>query len=139
MLTVDGVAFRAVAVAGAGAAMVETVPRVGGDRLRIVSLFDSVQVWREGAAAPCLLTGRPARLVAELLALGGPVRWEALAQDLWNDGADVATLRHRLDITLLKTRRLLVAAGLRRDLVTSHRNGWLELLLYPGDVADDRS
>ena len=139
VLTVDGVAFRAVAVAGAGAAMVETVPRVGGDRLRIVSLFDSVQVWREGAAAPCLLTGRPARLVAELLALGGPVRWEALAQDLWTDGADVATLRHRLDITLLKTRRLLVAAGLRRDLVTSHRNGWLELLLYPGDVADDRS
>lgn len=139
VLTVDGVAFRAVAVAGAGAAMVETVPRVGGDRLRIVSLFDSVQVWREGAAAPCLLTGRPARLVAELLALGGPVRWEALAKDLWNDDADVATLRHRLDITLLKTRRLLVAAGLRRDLVTSHRNGWLELLLYPGDVADDRS
>ncbi len=139
VLTVDGVGFRALAVPGTGAAVVETVPRVGGDRLRIVSLFDSVQIWREGAATPCLLTGRPARLVAELLALGGPVRWEALAQDLWSDDADVATLRHRLDITLLKTRRLLVAAGLRRDLVTSHRNGWLELLLYPGDVADDRS
>ncbi len=138
-LTVEGVGFRAIAVPGAGAAVIETVPRTGGDRLRIVSTFDSVQLWREGAATPCLLTGRPARLVAELLALGGPVRWEVLAQDLWSDGADVATLRHRLDITLLKTRRLLVAAGLRRDLVTSHRNGWLELLLYPGDVADDRS
>jgi hypothetical protein len=67
------------------------------------------------------------------------VRWEVLAQNLWSDDADAATLRHRLDITLLKTRRSLVAAGLRRDLVTSHRNGWLELLLYPGDVADDRS
>lgn len=139
VLTVDGVAFRAVAMTGAGAAVVETVPRVGGDRLRVVSLFDSVQVWRDGAATPCLLTGRPARLVAELLALGGPVRWEALAQELWSDDADAATLRHRLDITLLKTRRLLVAAGVRRDLVTSHRNGWLELLLYPGDVADDRA
>jgi hypothetical protein len=138
-LTVDGVGYRAIAVPGTGAAVVETVPRLGGDRLRIVSLFDSVQIWREGATAPCLLTGRPARLVAELLALGGPVRWEALCQDLWSDDVDAATLRHRLDITLLKTRRLLVAAGLRRDLVTSHRNGWLELLLYPGDVADDRS
>ncbi len=138
-ITVDGIGFRAVAVPGAGAAVVETVPRTAGDRLRIVSRFDSVQVWRDGATAPCLLTGRPARLVAELLALGGPVRWEALAQDLWSDDADGATLRHRLDITLLKTRRLLAAAGLRRDLVTSHRNGWLELLLYPGDVADDRS
>lgn len=138
VLTVDGVAFRAVAVPGAGAAVLETVPRAGGDRLRVVSRFDSVQVWREGAAAPCLLTGRPARLVSELLALGGPVRWDVLAQELWPGDVDPATLRHRLDITLLKTRRLLVAAGLRRDLVTSHRNGWLELLLYPGDVADDQ-
>jgi hypothetical protein len=139
VLTVDGVSFRALAVAGAGADAVETVPRAGGDRLRIVSLFDSVQIWREGANEPCLLKGQPARLVAELLALGGPVRWEVLAEDLWNDGADSGTLRHRLDITLMKTRRLLTAAGVRRDLVTSHRNGWIELLLFPGDVADDRA
>lgn len=139
VLAVDGVDFRAVAVPGAGAAVNETVPRAGGDRLRLVSLFESVQVWREGATTPCLLTGRPARLVAELLALGGPVRWETLAAELWRDEADPPTLRHRLDITLLKTRRLLTAGGVRRDLVTSHRNGWLELLLYPGDVADDRS
>lgn len=138
-LVVDGVRLRAIAVPGAGAEAVETVPRSGGDRLRIVSLFDSVQVWREGASEPCLLKGRPARLVAELLSLGGPVRWEVLAQDLWSDDADAATLRHRLDITLMKTRRLLVAAGIRRDLVTSHRNGWIELLLFPGDVADDRA
>ena len=129
-LAVDGVEFRAVAVPGVGAAAVETVPRIGGDRLRIVSRFDSVQIWREGAAVPCLLSGRPARLVAELLALGGPVRWETLAHELWGDDVDPATLRHRLDITLMKTRCLLVAAGLRRDLVTSHRNGWIELLMY---------
>lgn len=139
VLTVDGVTFRALAVPGAGAEAPETVPRADGDRLRIVSQFDSVQIWREGASEPCLLKGRPARLVAELLALGGPVRWEVLAQDLWNDGADAATLRHRLDITLMKTRRMLVAAGVRRDLVTSHRNGWIELLVFPGDVADDRA
>lgn len=138
-ITVDGVALRALAVPGAGAEAVETVPRASGDRLRIVSLFDSVQIWREAASEPCLLKGRPARLVSELLALGGPVRWEVLAQDLWNDGADSATLRHRLDITLMKARRQLVEAGVRRDLVTSHRNGWIELLLFPGDVADDRA
>ena len=139
VVEVSGVTLRAVAVPGARAEAGETVPRTDGDRLRIVSRFDSVQVWREGAREPCLLSGRPARLLAELLALGGPVRWEQLADMLWGSDADAGTLRHRLDITLMKTRRLLAAAGVRRDLVTSHRNGWLELVLYPGDVADDRA
>lgn len=136
--SIDGAEPRAVAVPGRGADVIETVPRSSPDRLRIISLFDSVQVWRDGAAAPCLLTGMPARLLAELLALGGPVRWEELAQELWREEADPTTLRHRLDITLMKARRLLGAAGVRRDLVTSHRNGRIELLLYPGDIADDR-
>ncbi|MBK9030866.1 MAG: hypothetical protein IPL61_05915 [Myxococcales bacterium] len=137
-VTVDGVGFRAIAVAAVEAAAVETVPLRNSDRLRIISAFESVQVWREGAPQPCVLGGRPARLIAELLALGGPVRWETLAAELWHEDVDPSTLRHRLDITLMKTRRLLASAGIRRDLVTSHRNGWIELLLYPGDVADDR-
>ncbi|MDX2090033.1 MAG: hypothetical protein SFX73_19405 [Kofleriaceae bacterium] len=138
VFVVGGVEIRAVVVAGARAGVVETVPRTAHDRLRIVSQFDTVHIWREDARAPCVLTGMPARLVSELLALGGPVRWTELVELLWRDEADPATLRHRLDILLMKTRRQLTAAGVRRDLLTSHRNGWIELLVYPGDTADDR-
>lgn len=136
-VVIKGHAFRAIAEPSAGADVIETTPHASDDRLRIVSRFDSVQVWREGASEPCLLGGMPARLVAELLALGGPARWEAVAEEMWGTDVDPTTLRHRLDVTLLKTRRLLAAGQIRRDLLTSHRNGWVELLLYPGDVADD--
>jgi hypothetical protein len=136
---IEDVRFRAVAQEVGRVGVGETSPATPGQRLRIVSLFDSVQLWRDGATSPCLLRGGPARLVAELLALGGPVRWETLARSLWTDDADASTLRHRLDITVAKARRLLADAGLRRDLITAHRNGWLELVIYPGDVADDRA
>ncbi|MDX2092267.1 MAG: FHA domain-containing protein [Kofleriaceae bacterium] len=139
VLVVGGTKFRAVDVPRGGAEARETAPGSTTGRLRLISLFDSVQVWREPATEPCVLSGQSARLVAELLALGGPVRWEALAGALWDDGSDTATLRHRLDIALARTRRLLGSAGIRRDLITSHRNGWIELLLYPGDIADDRA
>lgn len=135
---IHGTELRVTSDVSRSAEALETVPRTTHDRLRIVSLFDSVQVWRDGAASPCVLNGLPARLVAELLALGGPVRWQALAQLLWGSATDAQALRHRLDTTLLKTRRLLTAAAVRRDLVTSHRNGWIELLVYPGDLVDDR-
>ncbi len=117
----------------------ETTPRTSAlGRLRIVSLFDSVQVWREGATSPCVLRGQQARLFAELLAVGGPMRWELVAAELWPGGEESSALRHRLDVTLARLRQTLKAAGVRRDLVTAHRNGHLELLLYPGDQAEDR-
>ncbi len=142
ILVVGDTTFRAVDVPRGGAEAGETAPGQGSGqgsgRLRVISLFDSVQVWSELATAPCLLGGQSARLVAELLALGGPVRWETLAAELWVDVSDPATLRHRLDIALARVRRSFAASGIRRDLITSHRNGWIELLLYPGDIADDR-
>lgn len=140
VVTVAGKALRAVEEPVAKVGVPDTAPRSTlGGRLRIVSLFDSVQLWREGEPAPCLLKGQQARLFAELLSVGGPLRWELLARQLWPSDTDVEPLRHRLDVTLAKLRQRLVAAGIRRDLVTSHRNGQLEVLLYPGDQADDRS
>ena len=139
-LTLSGTSLRAVEEPVARVGVAETSPRSSlGGRLRIVSLFDSVQLWREGVPTPCLLKGQQARLFAELLSVGGPMRWDALARELWPLDTDVEPLRHRLDVTLAKLRQRLVAAGIRRDLVTSHRNGQLEVLLYPGDQADDRS
>lgn len=140
VVTLAGKALRAVEEPVARLGVPDTAPRSTlGGRLRIVSLFDSVQLWREGEPTPCLLKGQQARLFAELLSVGGPLRWEVLARQLWPTDTDVEPLRHRLDVTLAKLRQRLVAAGIRRDLVTSHRNGQLEVLLYPGDQADDRS
>jgi hypothetical protein len=139
-VTVAGLALRAVEEPVARLGVPDTAPRSTlGGRLRIISLFDSVQLWREGEPAPCLLKGQQARLFAELLSVGGPMRWEALAGQLWPSDTDVELLRHRLDVTLSKLRQRLAAVGIRRDLVTSHRNGQLEVLLYPGDQAEDRS
>lgn len=140
VVTLGGRSLRAVEELVAKVGVPDTAPRSTlGGRLRIVSLFDSVQLWREGEPTPCLLKGQQARLFAELLSVGGPLRWELLARQLWPTDIDVEPLRHRLDVTLAKLRQRLVAAGIRRDLVTSHRNGQLEVLLYPGDQADDRS
>jgi hypothetical protein len=106
-------------------------------RLRLVSCFDSVEVWC-GDERVLLLAGVPARLVAELLAFGGPVRWELLAEALWPQadlGRDV--LRHRLDVALTRLRKRLAHVGVRRDLITAHRTGQLELVLAPGDRCED--
>lgn len=132
--------LHAVVVEASTGGIRETMPRARpGERLRIITTFESVQIWRDGDAEPTLIAGVGARLLSELLAVGGPLRWDVLAAELWRDGGTPAQLRHRLDVTLARLRRQLDAGGIRRDLVTSHRNGWIELLLFPGDHADDRS
>jgi hypothetical protein len=143
-IELSGFTLRTVAVPTAGGAIPETSPAftVGSpasERLRLVSRGESVQLWRGASSEPCALRGLPARIVAELLAFGGPVRWEMLAEELWGKELATVVVRHRLDVALLKTRRLLATAGVRRDLIVSHRNGWIELNLYPGDVADDEA
>jgi hypothetical protein len=119
-------------------AALETSPLPSStQRLRLVSRFDSVEVWC-GDERVLLLAGVPARLVAELLAFGGPVRWEVLAESLWPQ-ADLArdVLRHRLDVALTRLRKRLAHVGVRRDLITAHRTGQLELVLSPGDRCED--
>ena len=134
----DGWHLRFVDVDIETLAVLETSPLLPTtERLRLVSRFESVEVWR-GDERVLLLAGVPARLVAELLAFGGPVRWEVLAESLWPQ-PDVArdVLRHRLDVALTRLRKRLAYVGVRRDLVTAHRTGQLELVLRPGDRCED--
>lgn len=80
-----------------------------------------------------------ARLVSELVALGGPAGWATLAGELWPDEADLLLQRGRLDTVLSRVRRRLRAAGVRADLVHTDGAGTMELLLYPHDRVEDRT
>ena len=140
VLDVDGVALRIVTVETGSAAVPDTtpLPHAGTTRLRLVSHFETVQIWRDDVTEPISFAGVAARVLAELLAFGGPTRWELVARGVWGADDD-NVLRHRLDVTLQKIRRRLEESGVRRDLVRAHRDGHLELFLHPGDQADDRS
>lgn len=139
VLDVDGVALRLVTVETGSAAVPDTtpLPHAGTTRLRLVSHFETVQIWRDDVTEPISFAGVAARVLAELLAFGGPARWELVARGVWGPDDD-NVLRHRLDVTLQKIRRRLEESGVRRDLVRAHRDGHLELFLHPGDQADDR-
>jgi hypothetical protein len=138
-LAFDGVALDVVSVATGAAAVPDTVPapHADGARLAVVSDFATVRVRRTDRDAPIVFAGVAARVLAELLAFGGPARWELVAKAVWGD-EDAGVLRHRLDVTLQKIRRRLDEGGVRRDLVRAHRDGHIELLLLPGDQAEDR-
>jgi len=142
----DGVVWRVGDV-------VFTVVKVGLDRvassstrlqgrlhppLRIVVSFDTASVQREGHPAVGL-GGMSARIVSELVALDGPVHWSALAQDLWRDVTDELPLRRRWDRNLARLRAKLREAGVRPDLIRSDGSGMVELFLYDGDAAVDRT
>jgi hypothetical protein len=139
VLDVAGVALRFVEVETGAAAVADTVPMPlsGHTRLRVVSHFETIQIWRDDDGSPITFAGVAARVLAELLAFGGPTRWELVARAVWGDD-DPGVLRHRLDVTLQKIRRRLDESGIRRDLVRAWRDGHLELFLHPGDQADDR-
>ncbi len=133
-----GIELRFVALALTGVATPETGPATTQGMLRLVSQHASVQVWTSGAPTPCVVSGQPALVLSTLLSQGKPVRWEALAATLWQGEEPDEVVRHRLDVVLGKLRKRLDDAGVRRDLVTAHHNGFLELVLYPGDQAHDR-
>lgn len=106
--------------------------------LRVFCRGASVHLWPAGASAPAVVSGQSAALLSRLLSHRGPVRWESAAHALWPRAAADDVVRHRLDVVLGKLRRRLDEAGLRRDLVTAHRNGFLELVLYPADQVHEQ-
>lgn len=106
--------------------------------LRIAANFDTVHVHREGAPA-LVLGGAHARIVSELVALGGPASWKVLAELMWPGEPDLDLLRSRFDVTLSRLRRKLREARVRTDLVHTDGAGQVELLLYPYDHVDDRT
>lgn len=106
--------------------------------LHLVAHFDTVHIYRPGEPA-LVLGGKPARLLSELVALDGPVGWPVLAELLWPDESDPATLRTRLDVVLSRVRRKLRACGVRDDLVTADGSGTVGLVLHPHDTVENRT
>lgn len=136
-VTVGSHVFRLVAIP-LGEAGPRTTRRHGdfGAPLHISARFDTVHVSREGQP-PVVFAGMQARLISELVVLGGPVSWGVLTGELWPDEEDVSVRRGRLDALLLRVRRRLRAAGLRADLVRTDGAGTVELVRYPNDRLED--
>jgi len=136
---IDGVSLTMVSIPLDAAGREPT--RTGGGieaPLRIEANFDTVHLHREGAVAT-VLGGNHARMVSELVALGGPIHWRGLAELVWPDDPEPHTMRSRFDVTLSRLRRKLERARIRTDLVSSDGSGQIGLLLYPDDVVADRT
>lgn len=101
--------------------------------LHLEACVDTVRIVAEGSP-PVVVGGLPGRVLAELVALAGPVAWSVVAGEVWND-TDPARLRRRWDVTLGRLRERLRALGLRDDLVHTDGAGHVELLLRAGDTA----
>ena len=95
-----------------------------------------------------VLDGIAARIISELVALGGPAPWELVAAQIWPAGSepesaeqpdllDRTQLRRRWDISLARLRRKLRDARVRPDLVRACGTGQVELLLCSGDTVED--
>ena len=137
--TVEGVPFRAVAMAVGGAGLAPTRVTGGIDPpLRIVTAWETAQV-QAGDAPPVTFAGVPARILSELAALGGPAGWEVVAREVWPDEDDAWVLRKRWDVNLGRLRARLREGGVRTDLVRAAGTGQVELVLRRNDVLEDRS
>jgi len=136
---IGGTPFEAVAVPLERAGQQETRLK-GGIRapLRLVAMFDSVHIHREDQVA-IALGGISARILSELVALGGPTDWEVIAGEVWRGSLDRHTLRKKWDVNLSRLRAKLRAANIRSDLIRADGTGKLELLLHEGDQVEDRT
>jgi hypothetical protein len=104
--------------------------------LHLVARYHSVHVHRVGRPVVSL-SGQPAILLSELVALDGPVDWEVLAKLIWRRHSRRDVLRKKLDAALLRLRRKLADADVRDDLVRADGTGRIELVLYDGDRIED--
>ncbi len=135
-IDVHGFRLRAVAVPLREAAFPRTVADYTAT-LRVEACVDTVRVG-VGSAPPAIVGGLPGRLLAELVAIGGPVEWVAVAAELWrHDAGDPERLRRRWDVAISRLRTRLRGLGVRPDLIHHDGAGHVELLLRPGDVALD--
>jgi hypothetical protein len=130
--------FRLLSVPLANAGLVATCSDASRGPLRIESRFDTVHLHRTGEPV-AVLTGRPARVMAELIAMGGSAPWEVVAAEVWPDVTERHQLRNRWDITLARLRSRLRALAVREDLLQLGGTGLADLVLREGDVIEDRS
>jgi hypothetical protein len=106
-----------------------------GAPLKLVCHYDTVVVERQGVTATTI-AGQGARILSELVEIGGPVEWEPLARQLWPDEPDANVLRRRWDTVLGRMRRKLRSRSIRPDLVRADGAGRALLHLEDGDVAE---
>ena len=106
--------------------------------LTVVARFHTAHIQRDGAVIVSL-SGQSARVISELVSLGGPVGWVTLSELLWPELSDPALRRPRLDVLLSRLRARLRAAGVRDDLVRSDGAGQVELLIHPRDTLVDET
>ena len=104
--------------------------------MRIVSHFDSIELHRPGTPV-ATLSGIAARILAELIAIGGPTSWEAVAREVWSDDMERSDLRRRWDVALMRLRRKLSDLAVRDDLIRSDGTGNLQLVLREHDSVED--
>lgn len=136
-ITLGQAVYRVVAVALGRAGPGQTLmPGPAAAPMVVTARFDTVHIYSQGELR-AVLDGIPARIVSELVALGGPVRWQLLADEVWGKDVDATTLRNRLDVALVRLRRVLRDGRLRPDLVRMTGTGHIELLLHPLDRVED--
>lgn len=136
---VDTQMLHAVAIPLAAAGQAPTLPQTSVVApLQLVAQFETVHIFRSGAEA-AVFGGIPARILSELVALGGPAHWTVLTGLLWPREDDADAARSRLDVSLSRLRRKLKELRIRTDLVHTNGAGQIELLLYPGDTVEDRT
>ncbi|NCG19026.1 MAG: hypothetical protein GWP91_08445 [Rhodobacterales bacterium] len=138
-LVIDGVTVRAELVSLQRAGLDSTI--LGGrvhPPLRIVANYDTVHIHRKGLE-PVAISGIGAKMISELVALGGPAAWEVVAEQIWRSNISPSKLRHRWDVSLGRLRSKLEQEGLRPNLLNSDGTGQIELLLLPGDEVEDNT
>jgi len=135
---VDGVELRTSLMVLALAGGATTIgPALDLEPLIIETNYDFVVI-RRGQQPPVTLIGKPARIVCELVLLGGAADWEILAREVWQE-PDRASLRRRFDVAMVRLRQKLRANRLRADLVRPLGTGVVELVLHPRDRVADAS
>lgn len=139
IFTVENIQFRVVWLPIAGSGPNATRMTGGVDPpLRVVVAFDTAQVQR-GDNPPILFSGQNARILSELVALGGPAPWDVVAKEIWKEEGDEFALRRRWDVALARLRARLREGRIRVDLVRAVGTGQVELALRSGDVVEDKS
>lgn len=138
-ITVGDHTFRAVPIALDSAGTRQTaLSQALAAPLHIVAQYDVVVIHRKGQPA-VQLQGVIARMLTELMAVGGLLSWRALAGEIWPREEDEATLRHRLDANMSRLRSKLRGAGIRTDLVRLDGGGHVQFVRYPHDEVEVRS
>jgi len=120
---------------GAGAPSTVDAGRINPP-LHIVARYHSVHLHRRGLPV-VTLSGQPALLLSELVAMDGLVEWSVLAGQVWRRHSRKDTLRKKLDAALARLRKKLADGDVRDDLVRSDGTGRIELVLYDGDRVED--